>query len=348
MEEDIANVIQQRRWTVDQLSSEARLLSTKANELPEDIKKNIPIFSQNWSEDGLQQFMELFRESIKNPIRHKNRELLEQLGIQTKGIPEDTFDDSTTINDVTGFLGEIKNAEEVVARLLIEKQLVFGWLKEGASRAKDNLQEILNAKSALKRVASANIDSNIRSELLYRSLSDRHFIDQAESMIGKAVSLQNYGLSVKLNENFEKFVTDLESVSGKCSTLQSEYGTTTTEIKSSLEGKELQEAETLLAIKLAELSQKKNSLLEEWNVYSTTLKSIDHNVPDVPLGIQQLAEGVKELKEECLGALGERGLAILDFLKGKSDFPNEATTDEIKRTLQILRPLFLKMLKEED
>jgi len=348
MVEEITNQVQLKRLAASELSSEAIALSARAKELPKEARMNIPIFSGNWAEDGVRQFMEQFRESIKNPIRHKNREALEKLGLQTKGISEDVFDDSISIQETIGLFGEVEQFDEVVARKLVEEHLVTEWLREGAANTKEKLQEILDAKPAFKRIASASINTNIKNDLLLRSLSDQRFVSQAEDLAGEIEGLQNYGMSIGPDMDFAKFTANLKEVVGKCSVLQSEYDMSDSEITAVVKALDLPEAETTLSRKVTELSEKRDALLEEWNAYAATLRSIGQIVPETPRGIKELAEGVRGLKEECLTTLGEGGLAVLAFLKGESDLADNITNEDIRKALRILRPMFRKILSEED
>src|SRR5882724_1519408 len=114
MEDDIKDVIRRKEWTVEDLISRAKKLATQTKQLPEDAKKNIPVFSGDWSEDSVKKFFDNFRESIVNPLRHKNRKLLEDRTIQTKGISEEIFDDSTGIEDVVRYFDDIKKFNEAI------------------------------------------------------------------------------------------------------------------------------------------------------------------------------------------------------------------------------------------
>jgi hypothetical protein len=67
-------------------------------------------------------------------------------------------------------------------------------------------------------------------------------------------------------------------------------------------------------------------------------------VEEAPSELPELEKGIKRLESECVDALGEDGLKLLIFLKGEGDFPQEISIDTVKRSLNILRPLFAKCL----
>jgi predicted nuclease with TOPRIM domain len=97
---------------------------------------------------------------------------------------------------------------------------------------------------------------------------------------------------------------------------------------------------------LEECSKEKSKLLEEWKLYSTTLRSLGHEVMEPPRGLNELKEEIKKLQGECLSTLGEEGLKILRFLKGEGDFPDDISINGIRNSLKIIRPLFVKFLTE--
>ena len=94
MEEDLRNVIQRRLWTVEQILPQAQELARRNSELPEELKKSIPHFSGEWSEDNVKNYIQRLDAAFKDPIRHKNRKLLEEIGLLTEGISAEILDNS--------------------------------------------------------------------------------------------------------------------------------------------------------------------------------------------------------------------------------------------------------------
>ncbi len=348
MEEDVREVIQRKIWTMEELISKVKELTTKAKHLPESAKKNIPVFSDDWSEEGVKKFFEKFKESVRDPLRHKNRKLLEDRGIQTKSVPEEIFDDSTSIQEVVSLFDNLKEFNETITTLLIKEEMLVAWLRKSSGSAKENLQEILDAKVGFERIFNSPVDEKIRVELIRRSLVDRSFIASADDIISKLRLIVEYGISIEYKEPFDDFKNNLENVFQKLKNLQDEYNTPKEEIIALLNGKTLRNAAELLNKKLVDYSEKERRLLEEWNVYSAALKSIGQELPEPPVRFQELEEKVEKLKKECINTLGPEGLNMLRFLKGDGDFPEKASKGDIKKTLEILRPMFVKFLKEGD
>lgn len=345
-EDDINSIIQRKIWTVDQLSLQANALSDKAKSIG-DAKKNIPKYSGGWSEENVQKFFDRFRESIINPLRHKNRGLLENIGVQPKGISEEAFDDSLAITDIVNSFNKIKSFDENISSILIQKDVLLGWLREGLDKAKENLHEIIAYEIAFRRL-DMTIDKALLDELLVRSVVDRGFITSAEEILSRITFCKEYGIATEYKESFDAFKSILEDVTKKLESLQIEYGIPKEEVSKLVNEKWLSDANEVLKTKLEESSEKKGILLDAWKIYSNTLKSLKQSVSEPPGGLQELEEGVKKLKIECINAIGEEGLSILAFLKGEETFPDKVSKDDIKKALEILRPLFIKFLKEGD
>lgn len=347
MEDNITDLIQRKIWSADELALQAKALATKAKLLPSDEKKNIPVYSGEWSEDSVKKFFEKFKDSIVNPIRHRNRELLENIGIEAKGISEEVFEDSIGVKEVVDIFDTIKKFNETISSILIGKEFLSAWLREGLAKTKENLQEILDAKTAFKIIIDSSINEDLRAELLERSIADREFVTLAEEILSKINFIVEFGISSEYKENFETFRTVLGNVYEKLENLQTKYRIPKDEIIKLVNGRPLRDVNEVLDKKLEDCSEKERSLIDEWKMYSQTLKSIGCEVPELPQGLKGLEEGVIKLKEKCLNALGEEGLSMLAFLKGERDFPDKISKDDIRKTLEILRPVFVKFLREE-
>jgi len=347
LKEDIIDVIQRKLWTVEQILPQAQELTDKTNELPEEAKKSIPHFSGDWSEDTVKKYIEKLHAVLRDPIRYKNRKLLEEMGLQTKGILEEMFDDSLGIRDIVSLFSELQKFSESITDVLIHKVILLAWLKEGIDKAKEKLQGILDAKTALQRILESAIDENLRDELIQRCAENLGFIGSAEDTISKVKFIREFEVSVQYSEEFDKFSRVLENAYDKLTKLQEDYKIQNEEISELVKSKSLLEAHELLEKKLEDCFQKKNTLLEEWKMYSTTLKSLEYEVPEAPIGLHELEKEIENLKSECLNRIGEEGLVVLKFLKGEEQFPQGVSKKSVIKALVILRPLFSKFLKEE-
>lgn len=347
MGEDIINVIQRKIWTVEAILPQANELASKANRLHKEARKSIPLFTGDWSEDNINKHLERLRAAIRDPLRYKNRRLLEDIGIQTEDIPGEIFDDSLGVEDIAKLFSEIREFSGIVIDILVKKRILSGWLKEGIDKTKEKLRNILGTRTAFQRIIQSTINENFRDELLQRSVENREFIASAEDIISKGKFIDEFKISMVYCEKFDEFCTALTNVYDELARLQGDYGIQKEEITELVQRKPLKETHELLKKKLEDTFEKRGKLLEEWKMYSQTLKSIGCEVPELPQGLQGLEKGVAELKEKCRDALGEEGLYMLAFLKGERDFPDKISKNDIIKTLEILRPVFVKFLKEE-
>lgn len=345
MEEDMQNLIQRKIWTAEELLSEARELAGNATKLPRKIRKSIPVFPGEWSENRVKTYLKQLDAAIRDPLRYKNKKILEDSGLITKGIPEEIFDDTTGIEEIVKLIARIKEElnEKVVVLL---KKILSKWLKDGTDKSKEKLSEILDKKIALQRISEFEY-GNLRDELLQKSLEDTEFLASAEGLISKARFVDKFGVSVKYNGDFNEFERNLKNVHQKLVNLQEQYQISKKEISNFLKDRTLNDADEFLHDKLEEYSERKRSLLEEWNMYSIALKSIGQEVSEPPQGIHELENDVGILKKKCLESLGEEGLRILKFLRGEENFPDKISKEGIKKALQLLRPLFVKFLRQE-
>lgn len=349
MQEDPLTIVERKIWIVDDLSKQTTELVIKARQLHEDAQKNIPDFSGDWSEDGVRKFFEKFKKSIQDPLRHKNQKVLEDIGVQTKGIVEEIFDDSKSIDEVARLFNDIKEFDATIASILIKREFLSEWLRDGTEKAKRSLQEILNAKPVFKRIVGSNIKQEIKDILIEKSITDFRFLTSIDDVLLKLSVITNYGISIEENKiDFSKFQSDLETIWQKFRILEDEYKISEEEVRAVVNGKPFYDAYESLKRCVEEYSKKKRALLEDWKMYSAAIKSTDFKPQEFAGGLHQLEEEVERLKNECMSTLGEGGLGILKFLKGEGDFPSNISESDCKKVLEVLRPVFAKLLREMD
>lgn len=348
MEDTLNDLIQRKIMVVEYTTIEAKTLIDKAKSLPKEAKKNIPVCVGDWSEESMQRFFGEFKESIINPLRHRNRELLENIGVKTKGIPEEVFDDSLGTEKVVNLSNAVKEFNENILKIILEKNVLFEWIRVGLDNASQNLNNIIVIQKSLKEIAESNLGQILKNDLLQRSVMDRGFITTAEDALSKVRFISGFGISAESIDTFEVLKSTLSSVCQKLVDMQTKYLIPKTEILEFTEKKPLIETDIVLKKKLEEYAKKERTLREEWKMYSSTLKSIGHNPPTMPEGIHELEESVRKLRGECMEALGEEGVSILTFLKGEGNFPDNIPIDKIRKALEVLRPVFMNFLREEN
>jgi len=347
MSEDLKEVIGRKIWTVDELVIQSTRLASDANILPSEARKNLPIFPGDWLEDKVRNYLERLGNAIRNPIRHRNKSLLEEVGVDTKGIPDEVLDDSSEIENIVRLYRELLASNKRLAQFVVEKGFFPRWLKEGIERAKLRLTELSNAESAFSRIFESEIDEQLIDELAQRCVGESEYIDTADGFISKIGFVSEFEISTEYHGNFDIFCESVDSVYQTAAKFQDLFGIPKDEITQLVKGKTIDEADSLLKDSLRDYSQQRDRLLEEWRIYSTALKSLDHEVPEQPQGFYKLREETAKLRQACRETLGVQGIKLIQFLKGESDFPKKISKSQIRRTLKILRPLFKSALGEE-
>jgi hypothetical protein len=196
-------------------------------------------------------------------------------------------------------------------------------------------------------ILESNISTGLKEELLQRSIADNAFLGATDDLLTKLKFLTGFGISIDQLTNLDSFYKIVREVCQKIVDLETKFSISKVELSAIVENQPLTTVYQLLIRAYEGYLQKEKLLLEEWEMYSATLHSIGHSVEEQPKGIQELENGVNNLKIECTTALGKSGISILSYLKGDRNFPDDATLDEIKKSLEILRPVFIKFLKEE-
>lgn len=345
--EDVINVIQRKIWTVEEILSQLGEIKENAGKLSSKEKERFPRFSNDWSEEGVRKYLKEIEKAVKDPIRYKNKKRLEEIGVKADGIPEDIFEDTLGVDGLLKLFEEIKNINENINEILITEIILVSWFKEGMDSTREKLEEIVNAKPAFERVLKSGVNEKFKSDLLKRSILDISFLSKAEDVISKFVHLRDYEVILEYESGFEKFCKNLDETWSKIQQIQENYGISKEEIKKPTKGKKLVEVTELLKKMDEKYAEKKRKLLEEWNMYTSTLKSLGEGVSEPPESLRELEKAIKDLRNKCLKYLGESGLKLLRFFKGEDEFPADAGMEEIKKALETLRPFFLKSFMEE-
>lgn len=345
--ENRLGAIESKLWAADQLITQVKDLTDRAEFLETQAKENIPEYHGDWSAQNLTAFVEKFSDSIRNPIRHKNKESLEELGVQTKGLSEEIFEDTLGCLDLASAIRDLDVSGPVV-KFLLKGEIIPGWLKDGLQVASDRLKDVSNARTALIELIDECSSSSLRDELLVRCIEDTNYVEAAQDIITKVNLVSSFGIEVPDTVSFDQFNIELDSVWNLLNDLTDEYGVSKVEIEEVTKGKQLNEAQKTLKQKRTEAQNVKEQLLVEWKTYQEALKTLGHDVQDRPDTIPALQKGVQELRAKCLGTIGEGGIAILAYLSGEQGFPEQLGIEELKRTMKMLRPMFVRGLRSED
>ena len=189
------------------------------------------------------------------------------------------------------------------------------------------------------------VDESLKSELLRRSMTEVRFLSEAETAILRLAQVGDYGVVLDYGGDSEEFLAALNKAWDGIQRIREEYGVSREEVQEVLRDKTLLETNRLLEKMDQEYSERRDKLLEAWETYALTLKSLGEAVLEPPETIGEFEEAIENLQNECLERLGEPGLRLLRFLRGEDEFP-DIGIEEIKNALEALRPFFLKSLTE--
>ncbi len=349
MDDDVLTTLSAAIWKADEHLESARQLREKAAKLPQEALKGLPEFRGEWTPEAVRDHLQRFNNWMTDPLRAKNRTILEGLGIPTQGISPEIFDESEGVEQIKKLLGEAVSIDKSLNRALLGKQLVHAWLSEGTTDTVQRLTDILEAKEGFKRLLSVDISKPLIQALLLKSLQDPSFIPSAKTIAAQVRFLAAFGISIEAGRDLDEFMSTVTGVHALLHTLQDEYGIPKETLYEQTNGKSLHEAGTLLGDMEQDCIDQKKRLLDEWNIYFTALSSIgaqpDSTTP--PQAIPALRHQIEEFKEQCLKGLGKEGMALFRFMKGEGEFPETISMNSVKKALEALRPLILTFLKEE-
>jgi len=345
--EDIESVIQRKIWTAEQLLLRAKEIVEKSKSLSPSIRKGISVTISDWSEDKVRKHIEAIREAVIYPIRHENKKKLESIGVDIEKIPEGIFDDTKLIDNIVAHFEDIKDISNQLADILIGERLIEGWLKESPDEIKQKLNDIVNAKSSFKDVLEKKIDQKFKYELLKRALENIEYLEDVNEILSDIEYVSSFGVLLDYSTPFKEFCENLDKARRKIEDILESYGISEDKIRQKINKKILSDACKDLEQLENECAERKRTLLDEWKLYASTLKSFGEEITEPPNILPELEKFVSSMKEKCLKHLGESGFRLLKFLRGEEEFPDDIEIKEIKKALEALRPIFLKSLREE-
>lgn len=345
MEEDPQKRIERACWVVGALVEEAEELLDKARGFSPQERSELPKAPTLWKEKEITRYLERLKEALRKPMVFRSRKLLEEAGLSSEGISTDTLEETSEIRKVATLLRDMEDISEV-SKLIKEEQALIRWLKEGTGVAVEKLAAIKEAKTGFKRVVDMrNLDETLRKEILKIALENPGAIHMAEELDSQIEHVRGYDIRIEYqDEGLEQFSTKCKAAGNSLSQLESTYGLPTSEVKEWTAGKSLEEAKSLLERKVTEASEEHSKLVREWNELAKTLGTLGEVVPPSPDGIPDLKQDIEELENKCRQNLGEPGQELLNFIRGKIDFPDKLSQNQLKEALERLRPFLAKTL----
>jgi hypothetical protein len=344
--DDLAEQIQSKLWAADNLITQVKTLAERADSLDPAAKRNIPQYRGDWSAIGVATFVEKYGESIRNPIRHKNKTMLEDLRIRTSEVSEEILEDTSGVLDCVSSVKALDPSSKIV-NFLIERGILADWMRRGFSVANEGLRHVSIARTALNNIIESCPNALLRDELLSKSIMDPNFIDDANDIVTKVNFVSEFGILLPPTLILEEFHLELDEVSRVLNELVDEHEIKKSDLDQLLKAKNLRETREILSTKKEENRRMSDQLFQEWTMYAEILRSVGQAVPEAPARVSELRSGVEVLRTSCLDKLGKNGMTILTYLRGEGEFPIDLAIEDLKRTIQVLRPVFIKSLKAE-
>lgn len=339
--EEITDVIQRRVWTVEELRSQLSDLQEDWDSLSAEEKERAPRFSGDWSEKSVRKYLGDLERAVKDPIKYRSRERLEQFTVDTDRISDDVLANGSGVDRVIELMDQVI---EIDGRLVTGDHLT-AWLRNGLDEARGKLREIINAKPAFERVLESDIDENLRSGLLEKAVMNVGFLEEAKALLQQLATLRDLQVVPEYDGDLEGFCEGIGLVTTLVEQVQERYGVPSENIETFFGDITLQETNMVLEKLCESWAEEEVQLKTEWNTYASTLRSLDEVVPQPPEYLVELQQGIESLRDRCLEHLGKSGLGLLRFIRGEAEFP-EVEMGEVKRFLETLRPFLLRSLEE--
>ena len=345
MEEGFTDRIRKSVLTAEHLLSEAENLADRSNILSAEERELLPKFKGLWKEKEIRKYLDQLEEALKKPCVYRSRKLLEEVGITSESISSDVLESTEEIKKLVSKLIQLNDISGLL-QALEDTRIVSHWLNDDSIVAIEKVDAIVEAKEAFRRLTDLdNLEDTIKSSFIKSAFEDLSSIQQAEELDSRIASLRSYGIDCNATEvDLQPLLELCGQVHQTISDLESLYKATTDEIKASVRGKPLAEAHKVITDKLSKTRQQYSNLEIEWLGLSRTLKSLGYDIPPKPKGIFEMQTSISELENKCQESLGESGQKLLNFLVGKSGFPEELSGEEIKSALEKLRPFIIKGL----
>ena len=347
MEEgNVINRIRKAAWIAERLADEAEELLDKARDLSAEERRALPKVTGLWKEREIRNYLERLKEALKEPRLFHSRQLLEEVGFSSEGISTNMLDETEEIRKVANFLRELEEIDGT-SQVMKDARVLPQWLNEGIPTTVAKLKAIIEAKEGFKRLLNLeNVHEEIKEEFVKMAFENPVAIQQAEELDSQIACIGGHGIDVMYhNEGLQSFLEVCKAVYESLTELENTYKLPTQEVERWTAGKSLLEANTLLRSKVEQVKREHAELLRQWRELAQTLQLLGQEVPHLPpQGIPGLKEGVDDLESKCKGNLGESGQELLNFLRGKFDFPDRLSKSEIREALERLRPFIIKSL----
>mgnify|MGYP000182649474 CR=1 FL=1 len=345
MEEDLETRIEKASWKLEEFLNETRELLNKVHSFPPEKRSELPKFSGPWKEKNVKEYLERLKEAIERPRIMRSRKLLEEIGVSSMEISKDILENVEEIEEIVETFSRLRKDFGKYLDVLIEEGILITWLKEGGYKAKEKLQSIVDAKAGFIEILnSENLNNVLKKEFLKKAFKDFKFIEEVGELNSQIGYIREHNIIVEYRGGeMDKFLEKCRTVYQVLKNFEEKYKLPIDDIKRWVEGKSLDEVCSSLEEKKKEVSNEYDKLKRRWRELAEIL---GEEILE-PEGFSDLREEIERLERKCKESLGEPGLKLLDFFKGKADFPDDLSKEELKEAMKKLRPFIRISFRKE-
>ncbi|MEX2287747.1 MAG: hypothetical protein WD648_11700 [Planctomycetaceae bacterium] len=348
---DLLSSLHSASAEVDDLCRRARKVQEQAQRLEEPQKQSMPTLTGRWSKAALTAHIEMLQEWIRDPVRSRNRQSLQQVGVNTHSLPEEFFDETERAEAFADQVRAVTERFEPLQQFLVSDEALPTWIRSGFDQADTNLTEVVNNVPRYERLWTSNNPEALKRYLIFFGVSQPGKIAEAEEISRQAETVSNFGITLSVHEEIEDvemLCGMLASLSGLIVTLSENFPEESASLQDSISSESMERAKEIIEEKVRQCEEERTALLSQWHDLRNSLSLLGENIESSPpQTLPSLRVSVEKLRNESNSKLGAEGIALLGFLREQRDFPSELSNEAIERALISLRPLILRAIKEE-
>ena len=238
-------------------------------------------------------------------------------------------------------MSEIRASQPALLIYLNMEQSLPFWIRDGWAATKERLETIRDNLRRYGQLLGLNCSEAIKHELVARAICRPESLGDIESLGKHVQAASDAGVLFPDSAEWTDLRSHLHALAQSLDVLQSSFPEQVDDLRVSLRGKPLADAQVLLAAEVERYAAQKKRLQEERTGLRNALALLGHPVgsAEAPRSLEGLRQEVEGLKEQCVSTAGDHSLTLLAFFQGEGTFPRNLSLDEVEKALTSLRPL---------
>jgi hypothetical protein len=324
---------------LDELGRKARKVADRIARLDDVQRHNMPTFSGPWIKDAIEIHLERLEEAARQPIRGRNRQRLESVGVTSLPMGTELLDDSEVTDIIVEEVRSITGTLPPLAPYIVAQSCLPSWLAKGGGDTRARLAAIKQGLNRIQKIMDSTVPVAFREEALTGVIADPSRLKTIEDDLALVSFALSWELELASQQGLVALHPALLSLHEAVSAVQSEFPEQIDTLRSSLRHAGVDDAGKALRAVLNDCRRQYDVALAEWNRLGTTARLLGLNHDGVaPRSLAGLEQQISEFSQHCAEKLGETGVAILQFLKGEGDFPRQADANSLEKALLAVRP----------